>query len=483
MKKLMKQAAALVFSLVLAITFLSSATFADEQVGATITATDTTVGGETKVTVTITGNKEKILTSEIWITYDPTALQIVSGHNKGDGGKVCVIDTEGKNTFTFVFKGLKAGATTVAIGEQTMIGMETTEAKVSASGTVNVKGSANLSKNNNLSALNVSPGNLTPAFSKDVVTYSIVLDEIVDRLTISATPEDTKAKVEVKDAKMDPGDNVTKVIVTAENGDQKVYTIFTKLPLPKEEPTTKDEEMLVDMDGEVYRVVKDLDEKLLPEGYEAAEYTYKKTSIIVGKGMANGKIIFGIQNATVEKPKLQFANYDEQTGNFSPLYLLSVNGATYTPVEDPAVLGALEIPKGYQETSFVIDNTAYRVWVEENTPNQEYCLIYCTNLYGYTGWYQYDYLEGTMQRAFLNQGAITEETEEVTEPVTQETTNVQDESKIQQEFDNYVRKSKISICLLALLLFVVIMIMIIFVIRSFRDPHEEDEEDDDEKIE
>lgn len=487
MKKKLMTIWAVIIALVVIITIGNDRIYADEKVTATITATETTVGGETTVTVTFGGNKEKILVTDVWLTYDPTILQLVAptGSTNGGGGKVNLVSDSGASSYTFTFKALKAGSSALTLTEQTMVGMETTEARgVTATGSVTVKGTANQSKNNNLSALTVSPGKLYPEFSKDVVSYSIVLDEFVDRLTISATPEDAKAKVAVKDSKMDPGDNVTLVTVTAENGDQKVYTIFTKVPGKKEEATKPAEELLVDIGSEVYSVITDLTEQMLPEGYEATEYTYKDTKIIVGKSLANSQIVFGLKNATDASAKMTFAIYDERTGNLSPLQVLVINGMNFTPVEDEKILNELEVPAGFVEGSHTVDNISYRVWVNEKDPNAEYVLFYCTNVYGYTGWYQYDVIEGTMQRAFLNGMVVEETTEAVTEPVTEsvvETTA--DESSLQEEFDNYVKKSQLSIALLAILLLAVVIIMAVFVIRSFKDQKDDDDDDNsDEEI-
>ena len=78
------------------------------------------------------------------------------------------------------------------------------------------------SSENNLSSLSVSEGNIS--FFKDITTYSLNVDK--DSITISATPVDSKAKVSGTGKKtLKYGNNTFNVIVTAEDGSKKTYTI------------------------------------------------------------------------------------------------------------------------------------------------------------------------------------------------------------------------------------------------------------------
>lgn len=456
--------------------------YAAEAVNINVTNVETTVGGEVQVTISLTGNKEEILMVDMWITYDAEVLQAVDGFNSGGGGKIRILSDSGATSYTLTFKGLKAGNSGVGvISEQSIVSSTNTDQMelYAGAGTVTVKGAATQSKNNNLSALTVSPGALTPAFSKDVTTYNITLNEYVSRLTISATPEDSKAAVSVVGAVMDPGDNTTKITVTAENGDKKVYTIYTKIPV---EQKIEEKDILVDVNGVMHNVVSNFDEDLLPEGYEAIEYTYKDNNILVGKGISNGKIIFCVRDAAVESGTKQFAVYDEQTGTFSQLKLITTNGISYTVVDDDTVLSMITIPEGFVESEFTLNNIKYRVWVDGNSPAAQYFIIYCTNFAGDTSWYQYDMVEGTMQRAFLNGfSPVVEETStEASTEVTEEAANgeqTKEMSELQAEYDSYVSKTKIALIMMGVLLAAVIVVMVIFAIRSFHDSHKEMDDD------
>lgn len=87
-----------------------------------------------------------------------------------------------------------------------------------------------LSTNTFLSDLKVDTGTLSPAFSKNQTTYSMSVPFTVEKVTVTGTAEDPKAKVSVSGSKLTAG-ATTKitVTVTAEDTDvKKYYTINVK---------------------------------------------------------------------------------------------------------------------------------------------------------------------------------------------------------------------------------------------------------------
>jgi len=83
------------------------------------------------------------------------------------------------------------------------------------------------SDDNKLKNLAVSNSVLTPEFDKDTTEYTATLDsEDIDTITITATPNDSKAKVEGSGEKtLEVGSNTFNIVVTAENNSKKIYTI------------------------------------------------------------------------------------------------------------------------------------------------------------------------------------------------------------------------------------------------------------------
>ena len=86
------------------------------------------------------------------------------------------------------------------------------------------------SNNNDLSGITVDGFLLSPVFSTDNTKYVIWLPYETETVTISGTPADSKASVTVEGGNnLTAGaDNEIKVICTAEDGTQKVYTVIAK---------------------------------------------------------------------------------------------------------------------------------------------------------------------------------------------------------------------------------------------------------------
>ena len=93
-----------------------------------------------------------------------------------------------------------------------------------------------LSAENTLSALSISQGTLTPAFDKNTTSYTAEVEASVESITVTPVCEDAKASVKVngkvtasgqasESIELKEGENQIPVVVTAENGTEKTYTI------------------------------------------------------------------------------------------------------------------------------------------------------------------------------------------------------------------------------------------------------------------
>jgi hypothetical protein len=93
---------------------------------------------------------------------------------------------------------------------------------------VNVNRKDSRSNNNKLSSLTVQGGTLEPKFSPHTETYSLLVPFETSELNVVAKPEDSKAKVSVTNKVLVAEETTAvKVLVTAENGSKKTYTINT----------------------------------------------------------------------------------------------------------------------------------------------------------------------------------------------------------------------------------------------------------------
>jgi len=85
---------------------------------------------------------------------------------------------------------------------------------------------SNTNPNNYLASLEIKDQQLTPVFSPETETYDLTVPKSVKKVKISASTVSASAKVEgTGKIKLERGENVVKIICTAENGAKRTYTI------------------------------------------------------------------------------------------------------------------------------------------------------------------------------------------------------------------------------------------------------------------
>ncbi|BFU89684.1 MAG: hypothetical protein NTAFB01_08710 [Nitrospira sp.] len=161
--------------------------------------------------------------------------------------KVTVSATPKDNTTTVTINGAIITQRSVPLGApgSTTIITIVLDAPNGAESTYTVNVTRLLSSDNNLSALDVTPGTLTPAFASDTEDYTVNVGFLVNSVDVSATKSDRNAAMVISwptgSVTIEPGDNspgqapillngpgtatpVT-ITVTAPNGTAKTYTI------------------------------------------------------------------------------------------------------------------------------------------------------------------------------------------------------------------------------------------------------------------
>lgn len=89
----------------------------------------------------------------------------------------------------------------------------------------------NTEKSNNKYLASLSVENYNIDFSKDTKIYSIDISKDINKLNITAIPEDSKSIVEVKGAdNLKDNDYKITIKVTAENGDKNTYYVYADIP-------------------------------------------------------------------------------------------------------------------------------------------------------------------------------------------------------------------------------------------------------------
>lgn len=200
----------------------------------------------------------------------------VSASNGGKVSASSVFVAHGSTTVTVTAP--SSGSTVVTVSAHDVTSDDTTSVTGSKSVTITVKttsSSSNSSSNSstttttddrstnaNLSSLTVDKGTLSPVFAAGTTAYTV---DLVDQseITISASPADSKASVSGAGKKtLSSGANKFSVVVTAENGSKKTYTLTVNL---EETPS-----VYSDFNGGSYGVVVDTSSVKVPSGFETS---------------------------------------------------------------------------------------------------------------------------------------------------------------------------------------------------------------------
>ncbi|MBP3707443.1 MAG: cadherin-like beta sandwich domain-containing protein [Clostridia bacterium] len=85
------------------------------------------------------------------------------------------------------------------------------------------------SEDKSLKSLSVEGFEITPAFNPEVTEYSIIVGKDIEKVEVKAEANDEKSKVEIANVeKIEDGDNLIKIVVTAEDGTARTYSINAK---------------------------------------------------------------------------------------------------------------------------------------------------------------------------------------------------------------------------------------------------------------
>jgi hypothetical protein len=106
---------------------------------------------------------------------------------------------------------------------------------------------APLSTNNLLSSLVIENYNI--GFDANKLEYALTVENNISSVKLTATPQDGKSKITTEGdfGNLEIGDNLVKIIVTAENGDKKTYTVTIKRK--EEGPTTTLDQLIKVIDS------------------------------------------------------------------------------------------------------------------------------------------------------------------------------------------------------------------------------------------
>ena len=254
------------------------------------------VGNKVTVTVTISSST-KIGSWQMSLNYDKNYLQLTS--STAENGTTMANYAEAatgisKKSYTFTFKALKTGTANLSIGGALAWSIDEKPLTLSL-GKKSIKIitqaelEASYSKDNNLKNLSVDGFELTPSFNKDVMDYSVTVPENTKSINIKAQVSDSKASVTgVGEKNVSAGMNNFEIIVRAENGSEKKYTVNVEV---------KDNNpIIVNVDNTEYTVVKI--REYLPEmkAYEADTIKIDEFDIPVYKSNITNITLVGLKD-------------------------------------------------------------------------------------------------------------------------------------------------------------------------------------------
>ncbi len=243
------------------------------------------------------------------------------------------------------------------------------------------------SGNNALSALTVSAGTLAPAFDPAVTEYTLSLPQGTEKLTLTATPSDSNATVQGDgELTLQEGENTLPLVVTAENGDTKTYTVTAKVA---QAPT-----LFLDYNGQRLGVVKDVSQVTPPAGFAPAEpITYSGDTLPIWTDVSGKRTLVYLMD---EKTSAQgFYLFSQTTGVQSPYLPILCGSVTYIYTDIPKELSSVP---GLTPATVRAFGQTLNGWTYNDASLKDFCVLYLMDDAGSYGYYTYDSRAETLQR-------------------------------------------------------------------------------------
>lgn len=243
------------------------------------------------------------------------------------------------------------------------------------------------SGNNALSALTVSAGTLAPAFDPAVTEYTLSLPQGTEKLTLTATPSDSNATVQGDgELTLQEGENTLPLVVTAENGDTKTYTVTAKVA---QAPT-----LFLDYNGQRLGVVKDVSQVTPPAGFAPAEpITYSGDTLPIWTDVSGKRTLVYLMD---EKTSAQgFYLFSQTTGVQSPYLPILCGSVTYIYTDIPKELSSVP---GLTPATVKAFGQTLNGWTYNDASLKDFCVLYLMDDAGSYGYYTYDSRAETLQR-------------------------------------------------------------------------------------
>lgn len=346
------------------------------------------VGNRITLTVTLSSSTP-IGSWQMNLNYDKSYLQLTSTNSEAGGTMMANSSATGvkTKTYTFTFKALKSGSSKVSIDSYLAYAFDDLSKMDISTSSKTVKIitqeelEASYSKDNNLKSLSVEGFELSPAFSKDVTEYTVTVPEDTKEVTINATENDSAATVSGTGTfEVTQGTNTFQIVVRAENGSEKTYTITVDV--------TDSNPINVTIDGDNYTVVKI--KEFLP-----AVNAYTETTVKISD--------FDIPAYTSELTGFTLVGLKDSAGNIA-LYIYDADNNSYTAYNELKFNQLTIYPKetdntldGYELGTVTINDIEVPAYYTSS--DSRFAIIYGINVEtGEEGFFKYDKTDQSIQK-------------------------------------------------------------------------------------
>lgn len=346
-----------------------------------VSGTSTVVVGN-NVTVTVTLSSSTLIGSwEMSLNYDKNYLQLRSATSESNGIRMAASTATGvkSKSYTFTFKTLKKGSTSVSVGgylayayaDLSEISLSSNSKKINIITQAELE--ASYSKNNNLASLGVEGFTLTPEFNANTLEYSVIVPEDTKNVNLTGTVQDKKASITgVGVQQVNQGNNKFLVTVKAENGSEKTYTINVDV---------KDENPIeVTVGDKKYTVVKIKENLPIASLYNEYSIKINEFDIPAYKNDYTGLVLVGLKDTD---GNISLFIYDDENNSYKEYNELKSSQITIYPLKPE------ENIEGYKKGNVKIqDIDVEGFYLNEDS---DFFVIYGVNVEtGDKGFYMYD---------------------------------------------------------------------------------------------
>ena len=314
------------------------------------------VGDEVNVSMKISADEGTALdNANVVLLYPSGNLEFISGTDADGGAGAIRVHgaSNGKGTalleYNLKFKTSNAGTFNISIDSQEVYDAEDQMIEITHLGNsaITVKAAENASADCSLTSLDVYPGELDPAFSPDITTYSVRVGKNVTQLTINAVTADPGANVRISNNESLPeGDSSVIVTVNAADGTTSADYIInvSKVDGGPESTITDGSADIADgvqlsSKGKTITIMNPSEDVAIPEGFKQGTISIDDQKV---QGWVWGSsedpeycVVYGMN----DKGEINFYRYDmiEKTIQRyfeDPLSANAVSNADYAALEE-----------------------------------------------------------------------------------------------------------------------------------------------------